>query len=176
MNSDEIELIQIREYNNYNNLCEEMCCICLSNSDFHSSFSTEFVKMICCNQTLHKECFLEWINYPINKNSYNNKFDCVICKTKIKNFDDIITLGEFVNYIENKNLDKSNDALVIHYKKIISELYKDSIITIIFNSETQDDDNFNKEIRFCFCNLFCIFFLLITIMIMILVGNLLVKN
>jgi hypothetical protein len=172
MNSDEIELIQIREYNNS---CEEMCCICLSNSDFHSSFSTEFVKMFCCNQTLHKECFLDWINYPINKNSYNNKFDCVICKTKIKNFNDIISLGEFVNYIENKQIDKRNDALVLHYKRIISELYKDSIVTNIFNSDTQHDE-YNTDIKFCFYNLFCIFFFLVIITIIILVGNLLVKK
>ena len=166
MNSDEIELIQIREYN-YEDI---NCCICLGNSNFQSS-----LKMNCCNQTLHKECFLEWINYPVRNSNYNNKLYCIICKTKIDKFDDIITLGEFVNYIEDKQVDKSNDDLVLHYKKIISELYKDSIVTNIFNADISNDD-FNKEIRYCFCNLFCIFFFLVMIMIMLLVGNLLVKK
>lgn len=173
-NNEEIELIRIRECNN---LSEENCCICLS----EPYFSRSFIKMYCCNQTLHKECFLEWINYPIHKNSdYNNKLHCVICKTKIENFDEIITLGEFINYIETKTYYRNNDSLVLHYKKIISELYKDSFVKIIINSDTFTDSVDTQQsifdLTYCFCNIFCIFFFLIMIMIMILIGNILVKK
>jgi len=170
--SDEIELIQIKEYN-YKDI---NCCICLCNSNFQSS-----LKMNCCNQILHKECFLEWINYPVHNSDYNsdynfnNKLYCVICKTKIHNFDDIITLGEFVNYIENKQIDKSNDSLVLHYKRIISKLYKDhTLVSDTFNEDVvrrqgtmvfNTGIDFNKEIRYCFFYFFCIFFFLVMIIL-----------
>lgn len=156
MESDEIELIQIRDYT-YD------CCICL-NETLSCNDST-LLKMNCCNQTLHKECFLEWIIHPMNKNyNYNNKFNCVICKTKINNFDEIISLGDFINYIQNNKYNKDD---IIYYKDILFKLYRNNIITkIIVKSENQNN-NYYIETKIYFC---------IIIMLILLLGNLLVKN
>lgn len=171
MESDEIELIQIKK----DNYIDNYCCICLNDTlDFNYTYPPfTFLKMNCCNQTLHKECFLEWIIHPVNKNyNYNNKFHCVICKTKINNFDEIISLGEFINYIQNN---KNNKSDIGYYKNILTELYKNNIITtIMINSEDDKTDDYYTELNYCSCNIICVFFFLV--IIMLLVGNLLVKN
>ena len=139
---------------------------------------TKFIKMNCCNQKLHKKCFLEWILYPITKNhNYNNKLYCIICKSKIKNLEDIIPLGDFINYIEKKQYETDDKKLISYYKKIISDFYEDSIVTIIINSEDNNEieEYLNKELRFCFCNLFCIIFLFMLFILLILIGNIFVK-
>jgi hypothetical protein len=167
---DEIELIEINQRVNSESMNTYKvvdCCICLDTLQNN----LDFIKMNCCRQKVHKICLLEWINYPIACRHYNysNKFSCIICKTKIKNLKDIISIGDFINYIEDKkddNNNKNRSKMVLYYKNIISELYKDSIITIVLNSYNED---YTREIRYCYYNLYSIIFLIIVIIVIIII-------
>lgn len=174
MINDEIELIRIDKTNiNVDDEKYIYCCICL-NTD--CKWEPKFIKMNCCNQNLHKKCFLEWILYPITKNhNYNNKLYCIVCKSKIKNLEDIIPLGDFINYIEKKQYEIDDKELIFYYKKIISDFYEDSIVTIIINSEDNNEieEYLNKELKIC--NLFCIILFFIIFILFILIGNVFVK-
>ena len=168
---DEIELIEIKQRVNSESTIDTYkvvdCCICLDTLQNN----LDFIKMNCCKQKVHKSCLLEWINYPIACRYYNysNKFSCIICKTKIKNLKDIISIGDFINYIEDKKDDNNNKnryKMVLYYKNIISELYKDSIITLVLNSYNED---YTREVRYCFYNLYSIISLIIVIIVIILI-------
>lgn len=181
-----IESIELIEMNN-----NIYCCICLNTNVNNQNY--DFVKMNCCNQQIHKNCFLDWILYPIKKNNnYDKKFHCIICKTKIINLQNIISIGDFINYFEkNCTLQTNEDVIrrqgiscrlmtssleVSHYKTIISEFYKDSIVTIIINSEDDTNEHLNNELKFCFCNLFCIIFFFISLIILMIIINVFVKK
>jgi hypothetical protein len=170
VNSNEfIELIEM-DNNVY-------CCICL-NTDGYIETSTLkerddyiFIKMDCCNQQIHKNCFLDWIVHPIKTNKkYDNKFHCIICKTKIVNLQNIISLGDFINYIENTQNTLTNPT-IFHYKKLISELYNHSIMSIILNSE--DENKGDTDLKYFFYNVCFIFIFLIMVFVFIFIINLL---
>ena len=171
VNSSEfIELIQMDN--------DVYCCICLNTSkesDLQFNY-IDFIKMDCCNQRIHKNCFLDWIIHPIKSNKkYDNKFHCIICKTKIINLQNTIKIGDFINYITNDIHCHSKtllpyDSTILHYKKIISELYKDNIITIMLKSD--EYYYLNKGNKYFFNNICFVFIFLIMIFLLIIV----VKN
>jgi hypothetical protein len=171
INSDEIELIKLQTDD------DVYCCICLNTDKMsHDQFNSKIIKMNCCNQNLHENCFLEWILYPITRNhNYNNKLYCIICKSKIKNLKNIITLGDFINYVESNQCETDDKEFISYCKKIISDFYKDSIMTIIINSDELEEQH-NKEFNFCFCNLFYTIFFFMLIILLIIIGDIFVKN
>ena len=177
VNSNEfIELIEM-DKNVY-------CCICL-NTDVNRQVTLpsndlqfnypDFIKMDCCNQQIHKNCFLDWIIHPIKTNKkYDNKFHCIICKTKIVNLQNTIPIGDFINFIENTKPISLTATMPLLLKKIISELYKDSVITNMFKSDdTKRDTKRDTDLKYFFYNVCFIFIFLIMIFVFIFIINLL---
>lgn len=105
----------------------EYCCICIN------TIEDEFIKLKCCNQSIHENCIIEYI---ININ--NDIYKCPICRNQMQLYEPI-TFGKIIDYINDKQELISNDKV----KSIIKNLYKDIPITVLFNT----NENENEEIR-----------------------------
>lgn len=97
------------------NINEDLCCICLN------TYNYNWITLKCCGQKIHDECLMDWLIIDTNIN-----YKCPICRKSIQ-LDEIITLGTFIDYINNKNI-------VVTKKKVeslISKLYNETTIGTI---------------------------------------------
>ena len=88
-------------------MIENECCICLNVIEDYNIFNLE-----CCNQMVHHDCIVNWINTNINsKLSDYNK--CILCKSYNKTIDDyyndLIISRRMNTYID---LDNSNSDIL----------------------------------------------------------------
>jgi len=104
----------------------------------------------------------------INNKNYKNKYECIMCKYKIDDLENIIPLKDFIYFIENKQHYINNDDLAMHYKKIINEMYKYSILYIIINNDIEKDKKLKMTDPICLI-IFIVWFVLFLIFLLILV-------
>jgi hypothetical protein len=93
----------------------EYCCICIN------TIEDNFIKLKCCNQSIHENCIIEFIT-SINNNLYN----CPICR---KGLNIPVSLGKIIDYINGKPELISNNKI----QDIIINLYKDIQLKDLFN-------------------------------------------
>ena len=67
----------------YNNIMQTECCICLNNINDKDIFTLE-----CCNNPVHHECIIEWINSSID-NSFTEYNKCILCRSFNTTINDI---------------------------------------------------------------------------------------
>ena len=67
----------------YNNIMQTECCICLNNINDKDIFTLE-----CCNNLVHHECIIEWINSSID-NSFVEYNKCILCRSFNTTINDI---------------------------------------------------------------------------------------
>jgi hypothetical protein len=106
----------------------EECQICLMAIDTAST-----VKLQCCHQTIHKDCFLKWLSYK------GIDVKCPICRSEIHIKDHIVTLSDVQEYYNNNsNKDKLREVLIKVYDLPMKPPIKMSIIyyyvLIVFTS------------------------------------------
>lgn len=93
----------------------DYCCICINTK------REIFIKLKCCNQSIHESCIIEFIT-SINNDLYN----CPVCRNKL-NIQ--VSFGKLIDYINEKSDLISIDKI----QSIISHLYKDIQIKDLFN-------------------------------------------
>lgn len=98
-------------------ISEHYCCICINTTD------SDFIKLQCCNQSIHETCIIEFI-ISIN----NNIYKCPTCR---KNLDIPISFGKIIDYI-NENTELISKEKI---QDIINNLYKDIRIKDLFNMD-----------------------------------------
>lgn len=89
----------------------DICCICL---DDINNYDNNTINLDCCNQKLHKICFMDWI---LIKGVVSN---CPMCRKNISNLNEVITLNDIYDNISNfspNNMKKIDNANIIinHY-------------------------------------------------------------
>lgn len=89
----------------------DICCICL---DDINNYDNNTINLDCCNQRLHKICFMDWI---LIKGVVSN---CPMCRKNICNLNEVITLNDIYDNISNfspNNMKKIDNANIIinHY-------------------------------------------------------------
>lgn len=100
----------------------EECQICMMAID-----SASTVKLQCCHQTIHKDCFLKWLSYK------GIDVKCPICRSEILSNnhikDHIVTLSDVQEYYNNNsNKGKLREVLIKVYDLPIKPPIKISII------------------------------------------------
>lgn len=98
-------------------ISEYYCCICINTKD------DLFIKLRCCNQSIHKNCIIEFI-ISIN----NNIYKCPTCR---RNLNIPISFGKIIDYINEKTELISKEKI----QDIINNLYKDIHIKELFNMD-----------------------------------------
>lgn len=111
----------------------QICCICLDETNI------KYEKTICCNNYIHKSCFLTWLIY--------SDFSCCLCRQNPK-----ITVDEIVNYdinyIKTFNIDKQ-----IFIKNLNNIVNESCIVNITENiSENLNESNNSSENQVVFTN------------------------
>jgi hypothetical protein len=105
----------------------DYCCICINTEN------DIFVKLKCCNQSIHETCIIEFIT-SINNELYN----CPICR---KHLNTQVSFGKLIDYI-NENFELiSKDKI----QNIILNLYKDLPIKDLFNIDESAEMKHLKE-------------------------------
>lgn len=93
----------------------EYCCICINTNN------DNFIKLRCCNQSIHENCVIEFIT-----NINNNIYKCPTCR---KNLDVPISFGKIIDYISEKRESISKEKI----QNVIINLYKDIYIKELFD-------------------------------------------
>lgn len=105
-----------------------LCCICLDETNI------KYEKTICCNNYIHKSCFLTWL-------IYNGDFCCCLCRQKPK-----ISIDEIMNYDINNtktfNIDKQ--IFIQNLNNIVNES-----ISFIVNISENTSENTNENLCMC---------------------------
>ena len=158
MNDDEII-----ELSCFNDEHDSVCGICLDTKQ-----TKNLIKTKCCKQLVHKICLLEWICFVQIDKNYKNKYECIMCKYKTDDLESMIPIKDFIYFIENKQHYINNDDLAMHYKKIINEMYKYSILYIIINNDIEKDKKLKMTDPICLI-IFIVWFVLFLIFLLILV-------
>ncbi len=130
----------INENSGQSNITNEICCICLNTNEL------DFIILNCCKQSIHRDCFIEWICYE--KNELSN---CAICRQEIKLLQTMITQGIFIDsinkYYENEEygyIISKNDILRI-FNKYYKDLYFTKITIISNGNETGNENGISEE-------------------------------
>lgn len=108
----------------------DYCCICINTID------SDFIKLRCCNQSIHENCIIEFIT-----NINNNIYKCPTCR---KNLDVPISFGKIIDYINEKTELVSKEKI----QHVINNLYKDIPIKNLFNIDrTAEIEHFKNTIE-----------------------------
>lgn len=81
------------------------CCICLNDIE-----NDDIFKLECCNNVVHHNCIVSWINSSIDK-KFTDYNKCVLCKIYNKTIDDY-----YQNILAERqinNLDNSNHLVIL---------------------------------------------------------------
>lgn len=81
------------------------CCICLNDIE-----NDDIFKLECCNNVVHHNCIVSWINSSIDK-KFTDYNKCVLCKIYNKTIDDYYQ--NIVAEHQINNLDNSNHLVII---------------------------------------------------------------
>lgn len=113
------------------------CCICL---DENLTDGIEALKLNCCNQYIHKMCFIDWVLTKVKD------ITCPICRKHILNLKEFITLEDILdnlcfNYPKNtkKKIDNANS--IIQQLWYINEENGNRIDLTLETTNTQTQSN-----------------------------------
>jgi hypothetical protein len=115
---------------------DKYCCICLN-----TYYTSNFIKLDCCKQSLHKKCFIELIIY------YNLK--CPICRYNIDNLENKIEFIEFLNTLD----------MIIKSGVNLETIKVNNVLHIFYNSKLLDYLSYDKQINSNNNNITCCSFL-----------------
>lgn len=126
-----------------------ICCICLDED------TVDLIKLECCQQLLHKSCFVSWI---ISKGI---DFYCPICRNKIHNLTKLITLNDIFDNITN-NFPRNNKLKIDNANEIIHQYWYinngNNTINITLEQNSNSENNNIHPLRpfnlNCFINKF----------------------
>lgn len=71
------------------------CYICFENKEGDAPF----LRLKCCDQTIHKECLLEWIV----KRPSGTAASCPFCRNKVENIAEYVTYHEIFTFLKRRN-------------------------------------------------------------------------
>ena len=120
----------------YTNIMQTECCICLNNID-----QTDIFTLKCCNNQVHHECIIEWINSSID-NSFAEYNKCILCRSFNTSINDI-----YHNLLREHK--KSQINIVIDDNTVDNNPYNNNGNLIIFNNYQHRCNIVNKIITCC---------------------------
>jgi hypothetical protein len=136
------------------------CHICLSTFDYNNH--DNIVKLECCRQNLHKDCFLMWISYK------GIDVKCPICRSEIVSNEiikNIVTAEDIKWFIHHSDIE--HDHITDNLNEVLTQVYS-------VNVQKKDE-----PLTTCYLIMWCLVVLCSLIVIYIVFGtviNLIITN